>query len=248
MNRTPSFTGTADKRPNGVVAPGKLDANGLREKESHMRKVGTRLKHSADNALKGRRSPSAANSKDGSGSRPRSASDDHGAATAPNPKLGYLLGIESILCFMQGFQAQTTLRTMHGKRPDVTGWLSLFPLSDYILSELQRHESRRNRAPCALLLLLQVFAADEVIRCNLAHEPGPGPAIEVVKYERLRQRALAQIRDAHAHIDNPRLRADAAPWSTLDDVTEATLRVMRRWCAEEDLHWSPELSPRDYGR
>ncbi|KAJ3475550.1 hypothetical protein NLG97_g9419 [Lecanicillium saksenae] len=72
--------------------------------------------------------------------------------------------------------------------------------------------------------------------------------MEVVKYERLRNRALGQIRDAYAHIENPRLRADTSPWSTLDDITEATLRVMKRWSAEEDVNWTPELSPRDYGR
>lgn len=206
-----------------------------------MRKVGTQLKHSADNALKGRRSPSAASHpKD---NRPRSSSHDQS-----NPKLGSMLGIESILCFMHGFHAQSTLRGMYGKKPDPSGWLSLFPLSDYILGEIQRQESKRNRPAYALLLLLQVFAADEVIRCNLAQDPGPGPAMEVVKYERLRSRALGQIREANAQIENPKLRADATPWSTLDDITDTTLRVMRRWCHEEDVNWSPELNPRDYGR
>lgn len=239
MRRTPSLTGTSDKRPNGVP-PSKQDPKSLQEKESHMRKVGTQLKHGADNALKGRRSPSSSNAKD---SRPHSSKGEQS-----NLKMGCMLGIESILCFMQAFQASGALRALHGRKPDAVGWQSLFPLSDYILSELQRTEPRRNRPLHALLLLLQVYAADEVIRCNLALEPGSQQAAEVVKYERLRSRALAQIRDLHNSIDDARLRPNTTAWATLDDITETALRVMRRWCHEEEVDWTTEMSPRDYGR
>ncbi|TQV97630.1 hypothetical protein V2A60_006627 [Cordyceps javanica] len=241
MRRTPSSTGTSDKRPNGIPT-GKSDLSSesvLREKEARLRTLGRGLKHAADSAFhKGRRSPSASNKH----SQSRSASDEY---TSPSTKLGSMLAIESILCFMQTFQALDAITVKNGKKPDGKQWHTLFPLADFFLGEL--HRPGRNRPAYALLLLLQVFAADEVIKCNAALDLGPETAKAVIHHEQLRGRALAQVRESYAHVD-PHLRADLSPWSTLDDLTETALRVMKRWCTEEDVVWTPELTPRDYGR
>lgn len=246
MNRTPSLTGSSDKRPNGAP-PAKLDADGLLEKEGRMRKVGIRLKHGADNAIQGPqkdKDKDKDNVKDRGREREKEKDDD---SPPLNPKLGIMLGIESMLCFMHSFHAGSTLRLMHGKKTHDIGWSSLYPLSEFILKAL-RGRPPQFLPPHALVLLLQVFTADEIIKSKLAEEPSSSTAMEVCKYETKRGRTLTLIREITAGIENPRLRADMTPWSTLDEVTDMTLRVMRRWCNEENVDWSPVLSPRDYGR
>ncbi|KAM3458003.1 hypothetical protein MY3296_000653 [Beauveria thailandica] len=238
MRRTPSSTGTGDKRTNGV-APAKLGINELREKEERLRVTGKRLKHEAERAFKARHS-AMANSKD---SQPRIASDGH--TTSP-VKVGFMRALESILCFMHAFQAQDLRNIEAGRKIDIQGWTSLFPLIDYYLLELQPPHSAR--PALALLLMLQIFATDHILTSILAQPPRPDLNKAIIEHERVRNRALGQIREAYALIDNPRLRADISSWWSLDDVTETTLRVMRRWCAEEDVPWTSELTPRDYGR
>ncbi|OAA70454.1 hypothetical protein ISF_02428 [Cordyceps fumosorosea ARSEF 2679] len=240
MGRTPSSTGASDKRPNGV-APSKPDADSLREKETRLRHLGKRLKHSAESAFnKGKHSSTALNSKD---SRPRSNSEEF---TNSSTKLGLVLAVESSLCFMQMFQALEALTVMQGKKPNGKNWPTVIPVLRFFLSNLQRPEGYRPVQ--ALLLLLEVFAADEIIKATLAMDVGPETSQTLFVTGRQRGAALAQVREVYAHVDNPRLRADVAPWSSLDEFTETAMRVLRRWCADEDVDWIPELSPRDYGR
>lgn len=73
-------------------------------------------------------------------------------------------------------------------------------------------------------------------------------AADLVKYERKRSQSLLRIRDTAANIDNPRLRAEVSAWATLDEVTETALQIMRRWCRDENVDWTTEIGPRDYGK
>lgn len=246
VNATPS---TAGHEPSSQ----KPDAKTLRDKEMRMIELGRRLKHDADLAINGRRSSgSSKTNNDASGSnasRPRAGSNGE----QPNRKLGYILSLESTMAFMQGFQAQNQQRGLHAKKLDPAGWASLFPFIDYLQKELQRHlPSRRYAPPYALLLLLQATAVDELIRCYLSLDDASAAqlisAADLIRYERKRSTSLLRVRDAAASIENPRLRAEVPAGASLDEVTETALRVMRRWCSEEDVTWTTEIGPRDYGK
>lgn len=239
MRRTPSATGAGEKRPNGVASV-KLDENDLRTKEARVRELGTRLKHRADAAFGiVRLSSGASNTKD---SRPRSASDDR---SSRDPKLGMILGVESILSFMQVFHAHDTRVTRRGEKPDGKNWSDLLAVARAFCTMAHQQGAQRHRPAFALLLILQVVVSDEVTKCSIASDPGPDPLKAAFQ---TRSQLLRQIREIYAPVDNYRLRAEFSPWSTLDDVTDTIVRVMKRWCAEEDVNWSPELAPRDYGR
>ncbi|OAQ99053.1 hypothetical protein LLEC1_02484 [Akanthomyces lecanii] len=234
MTRTPS-TGTGDKRSNGV-ASGKPDDNELRTKEGRMRELATRLKHEADILL--RRAPT--NSQD---SRPRSSSDDRASR---DPKLGMILGVESILTYMQCFQVQDTRAMRRDIKPDGKNWHALLQIALFYCHAAQlQQKSQHGRPAFALLLILQLVVADEVLRCNLPLQSVPDPFRAACQQ---RNQLLREIRDAYAHVDNSRLRVDFSPWSSMDDITETVVGVMKRWCAEEGVSWRPTLTPHDYGR
>lgn len=234
MARTPS-TGTGDKRPNGVTS-GKPDDNEMRTKEARMRELATRLKHEADLLFRG----AAPNSQD---SRPRSSSDDR---PSRDPKLGMILGVESCLTYMQCFQAQDRRSIRRDIKPDGKNWHALLQIASfYCHAAREQREAQHGRPAFALLLILQWVASDEAVRCNLPLNPGPNPFKASCQ---ARNQWLREIRDAYAHVGNPRLRVEFSPWSTMDDITETMIGVMKRWCAEEGVSWRPTLTPRDYGR
>lgn len=238
INVTPSAANQESSKP---------DAKTLREKEVRLIELGRRLKHHADLAINGHRSPGSSHANT---HRPRSSSNN---SEQPNPKLGYILSLESTIAFMQGFQAQNQQRSLHSKKLDPGGWASLFPFLDYLQKELQRHlPSRRYSPPYALLLLLQATAVDELMKCYLSLDDASAgqliSAADLVKYERKRSQSLLRIRDTAANIDNPRLRAEVSAWATLDEVTETALQIMRRWCRDENVDWTTEIGPRDYGK
>ncbi len=241
VNATPSTAGHESSH--------KPDAKTLREKEMRLIELGRRLKHDADLAINGRRSPGSSSSSKANdasnANRPRSASNSE----QPNRKLGYILSLESTMAFMQGFQAQNQQRSLHAKKLDPGGWASLFPFIEYLQKELQRHlPSRRYAPPYALLLLLQAAAVDELIKCYLSLDDASAgqliSATDLIKYERKRSTSLLRIRDTAANIENPRLRAEVPAGASLDEVTETALRIMRRWCSEEDVAWTTEIGPR----
>lgn len=242
VNATPlaSGPGPLDRRTNGHDAskvdrqerPERPEARAMREKEMRFSTLGRRLKHDADLAMKGRRSPHAANGKSG---------------RDPSPKLGYVVSLESILAFMMGFQAQNMHRWMCNKKSDPTGWASLFPFLEFLQKEIRRHEARRFQPLFALLLLLHATAIDELIKCYTALE-NPAAHIslpDLLRHERLRTRAWPQIREVNASIENVALRLDLSPWATLDEITLAVLRILRRWCAEENVDWAPDPALRE---
>ncbi|ATY67027.1 hypothetical protein A9K55_000632 [Cordyceps militaris] len=242
MRRTPSAATTGDKQPNGI-ASGKTELTVLQEKEARMRKMGIALKHAADSALfKGRRSPSASNSKS---SQPRAASNE--SVDPQSTQIGLVLGLECMLCFMQAFQTQDAIRSMLNKPPDGKAWPSLIPVASFFLRE--PNWPKHNQAAHGLLLLLLSFVADGAIRSDVALEPGPETARALFEHEQLRTGTLLQLRDVYTLVDQPRLRAtEITPWATIDDVTHTALRIMKRWCAGQGISWTTGLTPGDYGR
>ncbi|KAK5997098.1 hypothetical protein PT974_02450 [Cladobotryum mycophilum] len=227
INATPSASTAVDRRPNGqdTLKP-EQGAAILRDKEQKFNVLGRKLKHDADMMMKGgRRSPNA-----------------NGRSREANPRLGFVLSVESLLAFMGGFHAQNLFRSMCNKKCDPTGWASLFPFIDFLQKEIRRQEPSRRYLPLySLLLLLHGAAIDELIKCYLTLE-NPSAAVrleDILKYERMRMKVWPQIRDTNDMIDKPDLRIDVTPWATLDEITSSSIRILRRWCANEEVVWSP---------
>lgn len=226
----PTPSGMNDKRTNGQDAN---TANILKEREDRMSKLGRRLKHDADVAFRGQQTPNS------------------GRSAEASPEKGYLLGLESILAFMLGFQALGQLRTMSKKPNDPSAWKSLLPYMEYLKREIGRNQPNRSKyLPLwAMLALFHAMATEEGVKCYLTLEKNtPFPTSDLIQLEKLRSRAWTSVKEENAGIDDNRYKADVHPWTTLDEVAASAIRVLRRWAADEDLEWSPEITSRDYTR
>ena len=238
VNATPSAaaSASADRRPNGSDVPGKGDkpeARAMREKEERLKAVGKKLKHEADLIMKRHRGDSSASIK--------------GRPGESKVKLGYVLSLESIISFIMGFHAQNLYRGMYNKIGDPTGWASMFPLMEFLQNEMRRADVSNYQPLYAMLLLLHAVSLDEMIKCYV-HFDNPSSHLNIdtlTKQERKKYRMWPQIHDANAAVTSSRMRVDVQPWSTLDDITEASLKVLRLWCAEEKIDWNQEQTLRD---
>ncbi|GAB0134997.1 adenylate cyclase A [Epichloe bromicola] len=238
VNSTPSASATVDRRPNGseMVVAGKgekPEARMVREKEERLMIVGKNLKHDADLIMKKHRGDSALSMRD----RPGES----------KVKLGYVLSLESIIAFMMGFHAQNVYRGMYNKIGDTTGWTSMFPLMDFLEIEMRRADVTNYQPLYAMLLLLYGVSIDEIVKCYVHHDNLASPTVieNLAKQERRKCRMWLQVREANAAVRNPRLRVDVHPWSTLDDIVEASLRALRLWCVEENIDWTQEQTLRE---
>ncbi|KAH6610221.1 hypothetical protein Trco_000241 [Trichoderma cornu-damae] len=230
VNATPSASAPSDRRVNGQDAhrPDSPEARTMRDKEARFSALGRRLKHEADTAMRGgRRSPGV-----------------NGHAREPDLNKGYVISVESLLAFMAGFQAQNIYRGLCNKRSDPSGWVSLFPLLDFVQGQMRRQEAHTRRfLPLYVLVLnLHSVAITELIRCHVAVENPSVPPPDWFRLERTRLRLLSQINEATNNIGNPNLRLDLPAYASLDDMTSATLRILRSWCRDEDVDWTPNAS------
>lgn len=231
VNATPSASASSDRRVNGLDAhrPESPEARAMREKEARFSALGRRLKHEADTAMRGggRRSPGV-----------------NGHSREPDLNKGYVISVESLLAFMAGFQAQNIYRGLCNKRSDPTGWTSLFPLLDFIQGQMKRAEvhSRRFLPLYVLVLNLNVMAITELIRCHVAVENSTLPQPDWFRLERSRLRLYSQINEALNAIENPTLRFSLPHHASLDDMTSATLRILKNWCRHEDVEWAPDAN------
>lgn len=161
-------------------------------------------------------------------------------------KLFYALGVESIVSFMASFHLLNAGRSAQGKPADPSGWLSLHGMFDYLQKETRR-DARRHRPMYALVLVLQAVAADEYLKCYSTFE---NPANHLAKedffhHQLVRSRNLPLIREAYEAVDDRNLKADISPWSTVDEVCQAAMRVVRSWCSDEHVDWNPEFNPKE---
>ncbi|PFH55078.1 hypothetical protein XA68_10816 [Ophiocordyceps unilateralis] len=213
-----------DRRPNGQsVTSHRPDREMtlLHEKEQHLITRGKNLKHESDHVLK-----------------PFQVSKSQCGETAF--KLGCVLGVESLIAFVMAFHAQNVWRGMASKRRDHSCWESMFPLMESLLNETGKVTS--NSQPLsALVLLLQAVCVDEVLSCYAFMEvPTKREVDSLLKWERAKARLWPQIRDLNNAIAMPALRLDLCAWYTLDEVAGQALRLLRRWCSEEMVDWTPE--------
>lgn len=230
---TPAPLASAERPVNGNDGSrqAKLEDAAAQERE-HQRfsNLGRHLKHNGDIVMK-KAAAQAAN-----GSREMDSSY----------KLGYVLSVESILAFMTGFQALNMNRNLLGKVRDSKGWESLFPLLEF-LQRAFRADLRRYRILYTLILMLHAVTVEEVIKCYTTYDnPSNHVTLQaLIQHERNRTRLWQLVRDANAAIETDYLCANITPWSTIDDISASVLRVLRRWCEDENVKWAPEMNSRN---
>ncbi|KAK2605961.1 hypothetical protein QQS21_003687 [Conoideocrella luteorostrata] len=231
VNSTPSASASADRRPNGGDGPGngeRPEARAMKEKQDRLREVGKKLKHEADLTMK-------RNFGDGG----QSMRDKPGE---PKAKLGYVLSLESIIAFMMSFDAQNLWRGMCNKIYDPSGWNSMHPLMELLQGEMRRFNVSNYQPLYAMLHLLYAVSIDEMIKCYVHNDKLDAHIKyeELTKLERRKYKMWMHVHEANAAVPNARFRVDVQPWSSLDDITAASLRALRVWCDEERINWTPE--------
>lgn len=222
-NATPSAAGSSERNVDSQGEHPELAS--LREREQRLSSLGKRLKHDGDEVMKSHHSGGATNGN----VRPSESS----------VKRAHVLGLESFIAFMVSFHTQNRHRLLANKPSNPNGWSSMFPLME------QRRSEMRHYPPLyALLLLLHAVALEETVKCFWTFgDPSTHVAVnQVAKWERARTKALTLLRETMAAIDGPGLGLEVQPWSTVDEVAEACLRVMRRYCADERIDWRPEVN------
>lgn len=229
VNATPSASTSSDRRVNGhdVHRSESSEARAMREKEAKFSALGRRLKHEADTAMRGgRRSPGV-----------------NGHTREPDLNKGYVISVESLLAFMAGFQAQNIYRGLCNKRSDPTGWSSLFPLLEFIQGQMKRQEThtRRFLPLYVIVLYLHSVAITELIRCHVV-ENSTLPQPDWFALEKKRLKLLSQINEAASNIDTPTLRLSVPAHVSLDDMTSASIRILRAWCHNEQVDWAPDAN------
>lgn len=231
---TPSVPGSSERTTNGPEPLSKSMMSKitlLREKEIYLRSLGKRLKHNGDLALNGRQDTQAA------------VTNGNTRAGEPNTKLGYVLHLEGTLAFMMSFYVQDLHRTLASKAADPGSWGSLLPLLDF----LRRKEGRVLRPLHAVTMLLQVIAYDEITKAYTTQDnPKDVTLQEFLKHRRTREKIIPQLREYNASIDSS-FRANITLLTTVEDIAEVVLGILRRWCADEGIDYNVQLNLREVG-
>lgn len=238
VNATPMAAPSVDRRPNGhdpsTQRPDRPEIKTLSDVENRLKTKAISLKHDSDEIMRNHYS-----SPNGAGSR--------GNPGEPMLKRRYALSVESILAFVMSFHAQNTWRGLLNKKSDHQSWESVLPLMEFTQNEMRGHGLNNSKPLYVLVLLLHVIVLDELIKCyaNLEVLPPNMNLESLLKLERRKARLWPTIRDMNAHIDSSSLRVEASPWFSIDEITGSGLRILRTWCSEEKVDWTPESILRD---
>ncbi|KAK2677460.1 hypothetical protein RAB80_006200 [Fusarium oxysporum f. sp. vasinfectum] len=226
---TPVPLGSSD-RPitNGTdAARDKADPRAIFDKHTRFSTLGRRLKHEGDVANQRFNKLS-------------SSGDKRGADSSR--KQYYALAVESTVAFMASFYLLNVGRNLQNKPSDPGSWASLIKMVDYLTNETRR-DSRRSQPIYALILILQAITVDEFLKASANYENISKE--ELFAHQSTRYRNWPAVHSIYDGIGSSRLRADIAPWSTVEEVCQASMRVVRHWCQEENVQWSPEFDPNE---
>ncbi|KAG9258046.1 uncharacterized protein F5Z01DRAFT_692972 [Emericellopsis atlantica] len=208
----------------------KSKTQALKAKEVEYQKIGRTIKHKADPML-----------------RPGNDSSTVNGSVSKQERMhkrAFALMLESICAFMLSFQVQDQLAALNHKPCDGTGWQSCLPLIEVIQHHIRRGSSRRSLGPVyAISLLLQAVATEKLTESYTTRDEKSVDMARLFQHTRSQFKIRANYRDVVASIENPSLRIrESHMWPQVDDAVEATLRVLRAWCAEENVDWTAELS------
>lgn len=208
----------------------KSDIRAVNEKHTRFSNLGRRLKHEGDVA--NQRCNKLASSGDARGSD-------------TSRKQYYALAVESTVAFMASFHLLNVSRNLQHKSSDPGPWASLIKMVDYLQKETRRdtRETRRYQPMYALVLILQAITVDEFLKSfpNYEHISKE----DLYAHQAIRYRNWTTVRDVYEGISNARLRADITPWSTVEEACQASMRVIRQWCHDENVDWSAEFDPKE---
>ncbi|SPJ81839.1 uncharacterized protein FTOL_09244 [Fusarium torulosum] len=227
---TPVPTGSSDRpTTNGtdITRGDKADSRALLEKHTRFSNLGRRLKHEGDVA--NQRCNKLANSGDTRGGD-------------SSRKQFYALAVESTIAFMASFYLLNVSRNMQHKASDPGSWASLIKMVDYLQKETRR-DMKRHQPIYALVLILQAVTADEFLKAFSSYEHISKE--DLFAHQAIRYRNWPLVREVYEGISSSRLRADIMPWSTVEEVCQASMRVIRQWCQDENVEWSPEFDPKE---
>ncbi|KAF5017539.1 hypothetical protein F66182_10521 [Fusarium sp. NRRL 66182] len=227
---TPVPPGASDRPPtNGADAArgDKADPRSVADKHSRFASLGRRLKHEGD----------VANQRY---NKLVSSGDARGAESSRRQY--YALAVESTVAFMASFHLLNVSRKMQQKSADPISWSSLIKMVDYLQKETCR-DMRRYQPIYALVLILQAITVDEFIKAFPNYERISKE--DLFLHQTIRYRNWPMVREVYHGIDSPQLRADITPWSTVEEVCQASMRVVKQWCLEENVDWSPEFNPKE---
>ncbi|KAF4987315.1 hypothetical protein FGRMN_10440 [Fusarium graminum] len=226
---TPVPAGSDRPTANGtdITRGDKVDSRMLLEKHTRFSNLGRRLKHEGD----------VANQRC---SKLVSSGDTRGGESSR--KQFYALAVESTIAFMASFYLLSVSRNMQHKASDPGSWASLIKMVDYLQKETRR-DMKRHQPIYALVLILQAITADEFLKAFTSYEHISKE--DIFAHQATRCRNWPLIREVYEGIHNSRLRADIKPWSTVEEVCQASMRVIRQWCQDENVEWSPEFDPKE---
>ncbi|KAJ4136013.1 hypothetical protein NW768_003621 [Fusarium equiseti] len=230
---TPVPPGSSDRPATNGTEVGrsdKADIKAVIEKHSRFSSLGRRLKHEGD----------VANQRYN-----KLASDGDTRGSDVSRKKYYALAVESTVAFMASFHLLNVSRNMQHKSSDPGPWASLIKMVDYLQKETRRdtRDMRRYQPMYALVLILQAITVEEFLKSFSNYEHISKE--DLFAHQAICYRNWATVRDVYEGISNPRLRADIAPWSTVEDVCQASMRVIRQWCHDENVDWSAEFDPKE---
>lgn len=233
---TPSARGSSEQTLNGNDAPRSDPAQGqvFKDRQNRLVTLGKRLKHIGDSAM----------------TRPGGASTSASGSRHPsesNPYMGYVLTLESILAFMGSFHALNQIREMSSKAYDPSGWESVIPLIEYLQGHLRRAENPRRVQPLNMLsILLQAFTWQQVGRSysTLEHTSPQFDKIDLARVMRSCQRSWQVLGELNESMEQ-QFRIEVPAWATVKDIGAETLRILKRWCNEHQVDWTPTINLRE---
>ncbi|KAF4441931.1 hypothetical protein F53441_11891 [Fusarium austroafricanum] len=227
---TPVPPGSSDRHTtNGTDAArgDKADPRPIMEKHTRFSSLGRRLKHEGDIANQ-------------RGNKLATSGDNRGADSSR--KQYYALAVESTVAFMASFHLLNVSRNLQHKSSDPSSWASLIKMVDYLQKETRR-DMRRCQPIYALVLILQAVTVDEFLKAAPSYEHISKE--EIFAHQSTRYRNWPVVHEVYDGIGSSRLRADITPWSTVEEVCQASMRVIRQWCHDENVEWSPEFDPKE---
>jgi hypothetical protein len=96
-------------------------------------------------------------------------------------------------------------------------------------------------------MLLQVIAYDEITKAYTTQDnPKDVTLQEFLKHRRTREKIIPQLREYNASIDSS-FRANITLLTTVEDIAEVVLGILRRWCADEGIDYNVQLNLREVG-
>ncbi|KAK4095110.1 hypothetical protein Purlil1_806 [Purpureocillium lilacinum] len=225
-------TTSVDRRPNGqgvtVTKPEhQREMKTLLEMQDRLKKRAKGLKHDSDSTFQKYNAISRRHDED-------------------KMKYGFALALECIITFTMAFQAMNPSRRLSKHRGDYATWFSMIPLLDSVYNEMRREGINTNKPVFAALLVLHCTCVDEVLRYASNLDSRPLKYEEVITMERQRTRYWPWVGEINSTIADPDMRIDVKPWYTIDEVTNAALRVVRNWCAQENIDWTPDPMLAEY--